>query len=78
MMLARNLSASTKFLVEHLAILHSGHIDHTPSRNGASTSAAYLPRKQSLNSFVNTVIMWLDNSFLTFVSKPKQEPVFNC
>ena len=78
MMFARNLSASTKFLVEHLAILYSGHIDQTPSRNRASTLSAYLPAKQSLNSFLNTVIMWLDNSFVTFVSEPKQESVFDC
>jgi len=77
MMLARNLLASTKFVVEHFAILHFGYIDQTPSRNAASTLAAYLPTKQSRNSFLNTVVMWLDNSFLAFVSKPKQESAFN-
>jgi hypothetical protein len=78
MMLARHLSASTKVLVEHLAILHSGYINQTPSGNGASTFSAYLQTKQSLNSFLNTVIMGLDNSFVAFVSKPKQESVFDC
>ena len=78
MMLSRNLFAATKCLVEHLAILHLGHINQTPSRNAASTSSAYLPTEQSLNSFLNTVIMGLDNSFVTFVSKPKTESVFDC
>ena len=77
MMLARNLSASTKFLLEHLAILHVAYVDQTPSGNAASTLSTYLPTKQSLNSFLNTVIMRLDNPFITFVSKPKQESVFD-
>jgi hypothetical protein len=78
MMLARNLFASAKCLVKHLAILHLRHINQSPSRNATCALPAYLPTKESLNPFLNTVIMWLDNSFLAFVSKLKQASVFDC
>lgn len=71
MMLAGNLSASTKLSVEYLATLYVGYINQSPPRNRASALAIYLPTKQSTDSFLDTVIVWLDNPFVALVYKPK-------
>lgn len=78
MMLARgDISVSIESLVEQFAILHAGYINQSPSWNGASTLSANLPTKQSDDSFLNTVIMRLDNALVALVSESKQMFLFN-
>src|SRR5579872_880913 len=78
MMLARNFSITRKRPLQHLDVLHAGNIEPTPSRQSTTALPADLPRKQSDNPFLNTVIVRFNNSFLVLVSETNQPPFLNC
>jgi len=77
MMLARNFSISRKRPLQHLDVLHAGNIKPTPSRQSTSALPADLPRKQSDDSFLNTVIVRFNDSLLVLVSEANQPPILN-
>jgi len=71
-MLARNFAISGKPPIEHLDIFHLRHIEPTPPRNPTVTLSANLPRKQPKNSFLNSVVVRLNESLLVLVLKSNQ------
>src|SRR6266568_3786245 len=72
MLVRRSLSVSSKTPLQHFAVLHLRHIDQTPSRKPTAASPADLIREQTNDSVLDTVVMRLHYSFLTFVSEPEQ------
>src|SRR6266498_778562 len=78
MMLARrSLSVPGKTPLQHFAVLHLGHVDQTPSRKTAAASPSYLITEQPHDSVLDTVVMRLRYSLLTFVSEPNHVLLYN-
>jgi hypothetical protein len=77
MMLARNLSVSSKLPLEHFAVMNVRDIEQAPSWNTTATMSTNLPSEQSHNAVLNTVIVRLDNSFFALIVELKQMFVLN-
>jgi hypothetical protein len=78
MMLALNLTISSKTLIQQFAVLHSCHVDHAPSGNAIAAPSANLPAEQPDNSILNAVIVRFDYSLVAFVPEPDQLLILNC
>jgi len=78
MMLARHFSIACEMLIEHFAILYSGHIDHAPSGNAVAAFSADLPAKQTNNSALNAVVVRLYDALVPLIGKPNQSLMLNC
>jgi len=74
----KNLSVSSKMLIEHFAVFHIRYIDQSPSRNPAAAPSSHLPAEQADYSILNAVIMGLGDALVTFVFEPEQLFIFNC
>jgi len=64
MMPARHFSIACEMLIEHFAILYSGHIDHAPSGNAVAA--------------LNAVVVRLYDALVPLIRKPNQLFVLNC
>lgn len=76
-MFSRYIPVSRKRSFQYFKLLHAADIEPSPSGKAATALSADLPREQSSNAFLNSVVVRLDDSFFPLILESNQPLVFD-